>query len=397
MLNVLRKNSQHWLVMVLIGVVIVGLALFFGYSSRNTGGGQVWAAKVGGETIKMGEFLSRYKNVVERYRKQFGESFNEELLDSLNLRGRILQEMVYERVIAIDAEENNVKVSDEELREAIASVPYFQKDGKFNVEYYKTILNYNRTSPQEFEKAQREELVRNKLRGMIMTSAKVSDEEVIASHQLENAKVSLSVFKVEVPVLLENSVSDSEVQKYLASYGKKEAETYYTNHNDEFKKGDKVITFDEAKDSIAKKLILKTKQEELIESKKQEVLKLSDISKAASLFKQKIQNTELFARASSGIPSVSGSNSNDVLWAFGLNKGKLYSRQMAGVNYIVAVKQVQEDKFNKTSNDFDAFRQQVVAKRANTEFGSYLENLKKEWAHKIKYSSAITSNFRGEE
>ncbi len=397
MLNVLRKNSQHWLVMVLIGVVIVGLALFFGYSSRNTGGGQVWAAKVGGETIKMGEFLSRYKNVVERYRKQFGESFNEELLDSLNLRGRILQEMVYERILAIDAEENNVEVSDEELREAIASVPYFQKDGKFNVEYYKTILNYNRTSPQEFEKAQREELVRNKLRGMIMTSAKVSDEEVIANHQLEDSKISLSIFKVEVPALLESSISDSDVQKYLASYGKKEAETYYTNHNDEFKKGDKVITFEEAKDSIAKKLILKTKQEELFESKKQEVLKLSDISKAASLFKQKVQNTELFARASSSIPSIGGSNSNDVLWSFSLNKGKLYSRQMAGVNYIVAVKQVQEDKFDRSSKDFDAFRQQVIAKRANTEFTSYLEGLKKEWAHKIKYSSAIMSNFRGEE
>ncbi|HOW16424.1 MAG TPA: SurA N-terminal domain-containing protein, partial [bacterium] len=88
MLNVLRKNSQHWLVMAIIVVVIVGLAFFFGYSSRDTASGQTWAAKVDGQTIKMGEFLTRYRNIVERYRQQFGASFDEKMLEAFNLRGR---------------------------------------------------------------------------------------------------------------------------------------------------------------------------------------------------------------------------------------------------------------------------------------------------------------------
>ncbi len=393
MLNVLRKNSQHWLVMVLIVVVIVGLALFFGYSSRDTGGGQSWAAKVDGETIKMGEFLTRYRNMVERYRKQMGPSFNEQLLESLNIRGRILQDMVYERIIAKEAARNNIKVSDEELREAIASVPYFQKDGKFNVEYYKTILNYNRTSPQEFEKMQRQELVGSKLRNIIASSGKVTDEEVIAGHSLENTKISLAVFKVEVPVLSLVDVSDAEIQKYLSSYGKKEAENYYTSHNEEFKKDGKVITFDKAKQDIARKLILKTKQEELMETKKDQALKLNDIAKASALFKQKVQDTGLFSRSVKSIPSLVGANSNDVLWAFGLKKGQMYSRQIAGVAYIVAVKQVQEDSFNKDSKDFKTYKEKFVLDRGNEEYSSYLEGLRKNWASKIRYSPALANSF----
>ena len=332
--------------------------------------------------------------MVERYRKQMGPSFNEELLESFNLRGRILEEMVYERIIAKEAAKNNIKVSDEELREAIASVSYFQKDGKFNVGYYKTILNYNRTSPQEFEKMQRQELVRNKLREIISSSGKVTDEEVIAGHNLEETKVSLAVLKVEAPTIGIADVSSGEVEKYLSSYGKKEAENYYTNHNEEFKKDGKIVTFDKAKEGIAKKLILKTKQEELMETKKDQALKLNDITKAAAMFKQKVQDTGLFSRSVKSIPSLVGANSNDVLWAFGLKKGQTYSRQIAGVTYIVAVKQVKEDLFNKDSKDFKTYKEKFVQNRGNEEFVSYLDGLKKSWASKIKYSPALASGFR---
>lgn len=397
MLNVLRRNSQHWLVMAIIVVVIVGLAFFFGYSSRQSSGAQTWAAKVGSEKIKMGEFLSRYRTVIERYKRQFGGAFDERMLDSFNIRGRILQEMIYERIIAKEAEDNHISVPKEELREAIASVPYFQKDGKFNMEYYKTILNYNRTSPQEFEKMQYDELVRNKLRDLVASSSKTSDEEVIAQHKIENEKISLSVLKAVVPVLTGSEVTKKEIDEYLSSYGKKEAERYFTEHNEEFKKGDSVQLFDDVKEQIAKKLILKRKQEELAESRADAALKMADISRAAGLFKQKVLDTGFFARSAESIGNLPGSNVNDVLWAFGLKKGKLYSRQIGGSTYIVSVRQVQEDRFNSGSRDFNSYKEQFVASRGAKEYMAYLDELKKNWAPKIKYSPALATSFRNEE
>ncbi len=397
MLNVLRRNSQHWLVMAIIVVVIVGLAFFFGYSSRQSAGGQTWAAKVGGETVKMGEFLSRYRSVMERYRRQFGGALDEKMLESFNIRGRILQEMIFERIISKEAENNKIDVPKEELRDAIASVPYFQKNGRFDMEYYKTILNYNRTSPQEFEKMQRDELVRNKLRDLIATSGKASDEEVVAQHKMENEKISLSVFKVTVPELSASQVSKQEIDKYLSSYGKKEAESYFTANNEKFKKEGKVQLFDDVKEDIARTLILRKKQDELAEVRTAEALKMTDISRAASLFKQSVQDSGLFSRSSTGLNKVPGSNANDVVWAFGLKKGRLYSRQVAGASYIVSVRQVQEDNFNVKSKDFRSYKNEFATKRGSQEYISYLNELKKSWASKVKYSPALASSFRSEQ
>ncbi len=394
MLNVLRKNSQHWLVMAIIVVVIVGLAFFFGYSSRDTASGQTWAAKVDGQTIKMGEFLTRYRNIVERYRQQFGASFDEKMLEAFNLRGRILQEMVYDVIIAKEAEKNDFFISDEELRETIASVPYFQKDGKFNLEYYKSILNYNRTSPQEFEKAQNDELIKRKLHDFISASAKASDDEVVAQHKIDNDKRSISFFRLELPTANKIEVSNKEVNEFLASsYGKKQAESYYTANNDSFKNGDKIITFEEAKNNIAKDLLLKQKKQDMIEKLTAEALKMNDISKAASVFKQKVGDSGQFSRSSGSLPSFAGSNANDVIWSFGLNKGKLYSRQIAGVDYVVALNKEYTDNFNTNSKDFNSYKDEYISKRGNQEYAFYLQELNKEWLKKVKYSPALSASF----
>ena len=86
MLSTLRRNSKHWLVTAIIAVVIVGLGFFFGSSNRESARGVGWAAKVDGETIKMGEFLNRYRAVVENYRAKLGPNFDEKLLEQLNIR-----------------------------------------------------------------------------------------------------------------------------------------------------------------------------------------------------------------------------------------------------------------------------------------------------------------------
>ena len=217
MLDVLRKNSRHWLVMGLMALVVVGLTAFFGYSNRESGGGQTWAAKIDGDTIKMGEYITRYRNVVEMYRKKIGPDFDEKLIRQLNIKFQILSGMVMDRVMFKEARNNGLGVSTDELRDSIAGIPYFQKDGKFSMDYYKGMLAYNRMSANEFENIQKRDMLKEKLQHVVVGSSKVSDDELNAAYRVENQKIKLAYIKVSGSADVVAEVKKEEISAFLAT------------------------------------------------------------------------------------------------------------------------------------------------------------------------------------
>jgi hypothetical protein len=396
MLSILRKNSKHWLVVGLMAIVAVGLTAFFGYSSRNAGGGQTWAAKVGGDTIKMGEYITRYRNVVEMYRKRLGPDFNEKMLEPLNIKFQILSSMVLDRIISTEANNNGLGVAKVELRDSIASIPYFQKDGKFSMDYYKGMLSYNRMSAHEFETIQKRDILREKMKNIIMTSSKVSDDELKAAYLVDNQKVRLSYMVVSEPTGAASSeVKKDEIKAYLASEeGKKDAQAYYTKHNNEFMDGKKnIIKFDVVKEDIAKSLLSRKKEEQSMGAKVEEALKTNDINKAAKILNSKVDGTDPFTRKAYSIPKMLGSNTNDVLWSFGLGS-RMSRRDIGGKTYIVSARLVEGAKSGIPAKDYENFKKSYLAERGNAEFMNYVEELRKKWSKRVSYSPMIMNDIR---
>ena len=114
-------------------------------------GGRSWAAKVGDKTIKMSHFANIYNRQLERIRQQFGGKVDEKLMESLNIKFRVLSGLVQNKILAAEAAENLLNVSNEELVQTLMQVPAFQKDGKFDMDYYKGFLAYNKFTINEFE------------------------------------------------------------------------------------------------------------------------------------------------------------------------------------------------------------------------------------------------------
>lgn len=398
MLDILRKNSRHWLVVGLMALVVVGLSAFFGYSSRDANSGQTWAAKIDGDTIKMGEYITRYRNVVEMYRRKIGPDFDEKLLQQLNIKFQILSSMVMDRILFREAKNNGMDVSSLELRDSISQIPYFQKDGKFNMDYYKGMLTYNKMTANEFENIQRRELLREKVRQFVSASSKVSDEELKNAYTVENQKVRLAYIKINDVLTLGADVKKEEVGAFLASdQGKKEAQDYYTKHNDDFidlkSKNKSVLKFDDVKESIAKNIISNKKEKTALVTKIDQAMKMENIDKASSILNSKVELTEFFSRKNTSIPAIFGSNTNDVLWAFGLGS-KIVKRDIAGKTYLIALKGFESPKTGIAEKDYESFKNEFLAERGNTEFLSYLEELKKRWSKKVVYSPLLLRDIR---
>ena len=70
------------------------------------------------------------------YSKVTGGKLDEATLKQLNLENTVLQTLINQALLQNFAEENEMRVSDEEVASKIASMEPFQKNGKFDKEQY---------------------------------------------------------------------------------------------------------------------------------------------------------------------------------------------------------------------------------------------------------------------
>jgi len=172
MLKMMRKHAKYFYI--LFFIVILSF-LFWGIGTVDKTGGRGALAEVGKYKITVEDYWKNYDNVYRFYREIYRDKFDEEMEKKLNLKEKVLDSMIQEKVLLIAAKEAGIKVSDEELHEAITHEPAFMRDGVFNKETYLNRLRLNRITVEEYENSKRQELTLNKMRHLIELSVDVPD------------------------------------------------------------------------------------------------------------------------------------------------------------------------------------------------------------------------------
>ncbi len=161
--------------MVIAGFIIstfVGFGLYMGSgaSTLNT------AAEINDEKISYSHFTTLYNQVVNRKRDNKEELTPETLK---HLKQEVVQALIQEAVFFQESGKYGFQVSDQELAQNLASVPAFQKDGKFSAQAYVNMLQtVLRSNPQDFEESQRRQIAINHLRNFVMQGIKVTEREI---------------------------------------------------------------------------------------------------------------------------------------------------------------------------------------------------------------------------
>ena len=122
-------------------------------------------------------------------------------------------------------------------------------------------------------------------------------------------------------------------------------------------------------------------------------LKTADINKAAKILNSKVEQTTPISRKMSSIAGIPGSNTNDVLWAFGIGS-KVSKREIGGSTYIVVIKDAESAKSKIPEKDYENFKKNYISERGNNEFMSYMDGLKKRWSKKVEYSPVLLRDIR---
>ena len=152
---------------------------------------------------------------MQAYRNQFGGNMDESLLKQLGIDRRIVQQMIEEEAALAEAQRLGIKASDEEVRERIIALPYFQENGQFVGETrYRQMLQFANPPlrPEEFEDQIRRSIAVEKLQGALTDWITVTDREVDSEFKRRNEKVKLAVLNFPSEKFREAvSATDAEV------------------------------------------------------------------------------------------------------------------------------------------------------------------------------------------
>ncbi len=193
-----HKNWLKWsLAIVVLTFVLLYIPDFVQTTPTGTGAGpREVVAEVNGRTVTAGDFQQRYLTQVQAYRQQFGGSLNEQLIRQLGIDQQILSQMIDEQVGLIEAEQNGITVSDDELAQQIFSIPGLQENGQFIGEQRYEQLLLSQSPPMtkgQFEESLRRSMILDKLRAALTDWMAVSDADVQREYNERNEKVKLQV------------------------------------------------------------------------------------------------------------------------------------------------------------------------------------------------------------
>jgi len=216
-----HKNWLKWsLAIVVLTFVLLYIPDFVQTTPTGAGAGpREVIAEVNGRTVTAGDFQQRYLTQVQQYRAQLGGSVSDQLLRQLGIDQQILSQMIDEQVGLIEAEQNGVTVSDDELAQQIFSIPALQENGRFIGEqrYEQLLLSQNPPMTKgQFEQGLRRSMVLDKLRSTLTDWMAVSDTDVQREYMQRNEKVKLQVVALTADRFRSGvTVTDADVSAYF--------------------------------------------------------------------------------------------------------------------------------------------------------------------------------------
>jgi hypothetical protein len=165
MLQAMRKHAKYFYVLFFIIIITF---VFWGVGTVDKTGNVEVIAEVGEHKITVEEYWKAYDRTFRFYKEVYKDAFNEKM--QKDLKEKIIDSLMDEKVLLIASKEAGISVSDEELQDSIAGERAFLKNGVFDKEVYINRLRLNRITPEVFENMKRQELIYEKMRRLVELS-----------------------------------------------------------------------------------------------------------------------------------------------------------------------------------------------------------------------------------
>ncbi|MFW6147452.1 MAG: SurA N-terminal domain-containing protein [Thermodesulfobacteriota bacterium] len=221
-ITMMRRHSKSILIKIIVGLIGVVFVFWGIYSIRGARPGSK-IAYVNGDLISGIEYHTAYRDTLLAMQRQYQDYWNEELIEVFQLKKKVLDTLIEKRLIRQEANRLGLKVTDEEIAEAIYNYPAFQVNGVFDENRYRSLLNHNRMEPADFEAGIGTELLGEKISHFVESFLPVTDNETFDYYTFQKEEINLSFvsfspndFKEQVEIT--NSAMEEYFEKHKEKY-----------------------------------------------------------------------------------------------------------------------------------------------------------------------------------
>ena len=200
MLRRMREGGAYFIKGVMLVVVVTFIAtIFVVWGVKSTPGDLARrgvVASVAGAEITTEDYQRAVRQQIEMFRRMLGDKFDEKMLEGLNVKEQVLEQMIRRILVMQFAEQRGITVTPEELTEEIRRFPAFGGKDGFTRQRYLQVLQTNRLTPERFEADLRRELIERKVESLIRGAVRVSDDEVRDGFQRLNRRLTVEVVQL---------------------------------------------------------------------------------------------------------------------------------------------------------------------------------------------------------
>ena len=129
-------------------------------------------AKVGKQSITKQEWEAAHQEQMAQLQQRFGAQFDSRIFDTPEARQRVLENLIAQRALGVEAVRDHLSISDQALQQSILAIPGLTAaDGKFDVERYKALLAVQGMTPAMYESRLRQDMALQQINGAIQSTA----------------------------------------------------------------------------------------------------------------------------------------------------------------------------------------------------------------------------------
>jgi peptidyl-prolyl cis-trans isomerase D len=214
MLQSIHDKIKGWVAYVILGAIALVFVL---WGINWTLGAPNYAAKVNGNEVSVNEVRQTYQQQLAQLERQSNGQVSEAQRN--DLKRRVLDEYVNGEALVSRADALGYRVSDQELLKAMAQIPAFQVDGKFDKAHAVAVLKSQGRSIPEIEALFARDVKLRQLDAALTLSSFATQSEVkqimaLTRQQREIAWVSLAAEKYASQA----NPDDAALQKYYDAH-----------------------------------------------------------------------------------------------------------------------------------------------------------------------------------
>ncbi len=217
MLQAIRNKMHGWPSVILLGICVLAMSLF-GMESYFTSRNDTFVAKVGKHEITQNDFQTRVNQLRQQAADEQGDHLDSSVFEKPEVKQQILDAMVDQQLLLQANDDWGMRVSDQAVRDYIATIPAFQLNNQFDPTTYRTYLESQRKTPDSFENDIRSSLSSQLIPDAVNDSTIVTDATMNRFMSLISQRRDLRYFVLPAPKLADAQVTDAQIDAYYKAH-----------------------------------------------------------------------------------------------------------------------------------------------------------------------------------